>query len=469
MADHALTEPFEAMGDWFLPGNRDHQVSGVLSYGTEQTELRLNAPLEPMPQTVRFGIDDHRKYPTVYGFTNAAEAVTVLGATQPGSSFVASSGGFRTPTCLYCNVVIIGGHVASEALYTEMLCRIPGLEAWLSPQSIHKSYHDGRFSLSTADRLAEPFPVHQLDGGLIFRTSNEVAFGAHSASIQNHGHVCLEPREPQRLDWYCEQLPKITSLITLLAGSPMTVDKITLATGMPGQLLSVLAHQYGAKYCSFTQEFDFFLPRSAISEHIAEILNKWLSLYPKVQSACGLALSVINSYGLWPHVEFLSLMQALEGLHRSLYPGTYMDADDYADVRDTLVKAIPEKVSSSHRSALCSRIKYGNEVALRKRIQKLVECLSPLLQKAVFGDEGAALEAWLATRNYYTHWDDALRSQILGTDEMHYAGVRLKMFLRTLYLQLAGVSEDALVAALNNNSDVSRHLKAVHAMERRAV
>ena len=107
-------------------------------------------------------------------------------------------------------------------------------------------------------------------------------------------------------------------------------------------------------------------------------------------------------------------------------------------------------------------------MSLRRRVKKLVDCLSPLLQRGVLGGgESEVLEPWLATRNYYTHWDEALRSKILGTNEMHYAGVRLKMLLRTLYLQLAGVSEDALTAALDNNSDLSRHLKAFNAMERR--
>ena len=43
------------------------------------------------------------------------------------------------------------------------------------------------------------------------------------------------------------------------------------------------------------------------------------------------------------HIEFLSLMQALEGFHRALYEGLYMDEQGYASVKKALGDAIPDK------------------------------------------------------------------------------------------------------------------------------
>ena len=345
-----------------------------------------------------------------------------------------------------------------------MLCRVPGLEAWLSRHSIDGAFQANRLTVSVAERRDEAIPVHELGGDVVLRTGSKNSVGAHAVSIKTHGYICLRPREPLQLKWYFEQLPKVTSLLTLLAGSQMSVDQIALPTSIGTNRLSVLIRQFGdQKYCPFTQEHEFFLPRSALKDCFAQVLSNWFARYPGVQSACGLALSVINSDDLRPHVEFLSLMQALEGFHRALYAGTYEDAGEYEKVRDALLKAIPASVSKAHRDALGSKIRYGNEYSLRKRVNMLLDRLSASLRKNIIGGEGNAPGAWIDTRNYYTHWDEALRPDILDTKGMHYAGLRLKLVLRVLYLQLAGVPEDAFMWALKNPSKVSLDIQRLNA------
>lgn len=71
------------------------------------------------------------------------------------------------------------------------------------------------------------------------------------------------------------------------------------------------------------------------------------------------ALGVLASEKLWPHVEFLSLMQALVGFHRGLFDGNYMDENRYELVKKALGDAIPTGLVSDHKDALRSRIRYG--------------------------------------------------------------------------------------------------------------
>ncbi len=53
-----------------------------------------------------------------------------------------------------------------------------------------------------------------------------------------------------------------------------------------------------------------------------------------------LALGVISTKNLWLHVEFLSVIQALEGFHRGRFSGSYMGASEYESVRATITSAI---------------------------------------------------------------------------------------------------------------------------------
>lgn len=116
-----------------------------------------------------------------------------------------------------------------------------------------------------------------------------------------------------------------------------------------------------------------------------------------------LALSVLSSDNLWLHVEFLSLMQALEGFHRATMPGLYTSEAEYEPVKQALNYAIPKVIGPDHKEALKSRIRYGNEVSLRKRVDALVGRLDLPVRKHILGGDGSVPRSWVVTRNYYTH------------------------------------------------------------------
>jgi hypothetical protein len=159
----------------------------------------------------------------------------------------------------------------------------------------------------------------------------------------------------------------------------------------------------------------------------------------------------------------MSLMQALEGYHRALYEDSYMAGSDYEQVRTTLCNSIPPNVASDHRQSLQSRIRYGNEFSLRKRLEELAKLLSEGMRRRVLGRDGKLPQSWIDTRNYYAHWDEALRSNILSGTQMHYVNTRLRCWIRFLYLLQIGIPEAAIVTALSNPSSVSRGLAHANA------
>jgi hypothetical protein len=216
-----------------------------------------------------------------------------------------------------------------------------------------------------------------------------------------------------------------------------------------------------------THHHEFFLARGAFAESFAGCLALWFENYRKVETPNGLAMSILASNTLWPHVEFLSLMQALEGFHRALYDGFYMCEKAYSQVEETMVKAIPAEVSTDHRSSLKSRIHYGNEITLAKRLKILAEIFSEPVRSMLFGDAATLPRKWVDTRNYYTHWDDALRANILSGQDMIYAIARLRSFLRILYLNSAGLPEATLLSALIGKGPEAQFLIQIRGMERR--
>lgn len=200
---------------------------------------------------------------------------------------------------------------------------------------------------------------------------------------------------------------------------------------------------------------------------LAEIVVRWFDIYPKIHMPSQLALSVLVSDKLWLHVEFLSLMQALEGLHRGLFEGDYMEKAQYKLVMKALCDAIPPELSPDHKDALSSRIRYGNQISLSKRLDKLAEQLSQKIRTMILGPNGKVPRQWIDTRHYYTHWDEELRANVLDSQGMYNANVRMRHFLRALYLNLMGVPEQAILSSLCNASNSSQHLAQLNAIEYR--
>jgi hypothetical protein len=201
---------------------------------------------------------------------------------------------------------------------------------------------------------------------------------------------------------------------------------------------------------------------------LSEALRNWFAVYPRIEAPSQLALSVMASQNLWRHVEFLSLVQALEGLHRSLFKGTYLPDDQYDAIKKSLNAAIPSTLPSDHRDALRSRIRYGNQLSLRKRLAELADRIPDFLRASILGATGKVPSTWVDTRNYYTHWDEDLRKDVLSPEGMYYAGIRMRHFLRALYLTLLDIPAERIQAALAGISDESQELLQVDARERQS-
>ena len=236
-------------------------------------------------------------------------------------------------------------------------------------------------------------------------------------------------------------------MLAFLAGVPMPADCIEAAVDESSHRVSLLVPLKQTPPCTYKNPHDFFMSQPSIGKSLGEVIAKWYADIPPVYIPSQLALSVLSSDNLWLHVEFLSLIQALEGFHRSRFPGEYTTESEYEKIKHALTAAIPPYVHADHRDSLRSRIRYGNQISLRKRLDGLTDTLTPELAKAILGKNGQVPRSWIDTRNYHTHWDEELRGNVLEDQEMYFANVRMRHFLRALYIDLMGIPAEATAKA----------------------
>lgn len=465
MTTHAIPDEASFDGEWWLPSvSASHKIAGTLAWSKSKATLALHdsfAPLRSGPL-----VQSSQAQPVIHGITTNGSAVSVLEALSTGATMAFGGAAFRWSESFVSSLVVVGAHVDSQTRFLRLRARIPGLPTWLGESGVQQiitsptpehpdTVIDYRIGRNAVHGVEVPNIHATLGWGVGWSTSGSVLT---TVTIASFGYLEITPDQPQTLDWYFEQLGKATTLLAFLAGAPMKADEVSVKVAKAQPEIGVLVGWNNPGYCPYSNPHEFFMPRWAMDVPLDAVFRKWFDQYASVAMPSQLALSILSSDGPWIHVQFLLLMQALEGFHRGVADGTYMPPDDYETVRHALTTAIPAAVKSSHRDALKSKIKYGNELSLRKRLNDLVGRLDAPLRERIFGSTGAVPRKWIATRNYYTHWDEASRDDALDTPDMYYASVRLRHFLRVLYLDFMGIPQAAIVKALDGTNSESQHL-----------
>ena len=475
MTTYSIPNPVELIGEWQIPSESEPlTISGALSWSSQRATLALQGSFSPLRGAVHAG--DVRTYPAVHGVTTGSEYISMLQASSAGTGMSFGAAGMRQSERLVSSWVIVGAHVFQETLYSEVSVRIPGLQLWLCRSCLSHTLtapaDGGPFSLQyRLDRVPEEvFEVPNISSTFVFGYGWSTSGNTRSEiSIQTSAYVRIRPSTPKDLEWYFEQIGKTTTLLSLVSGSPMAPDQVSAKLADDGPDVQILVALREARYCNFQNHNDFFMLRDNAGIALEEIINRWFEIYDSVAMPSQLALSVLSSEKLWLHVEFLSLTQALEGLHRAILSGLYTTEEQYEGTRKALCNAIPQHVASDHNDALRARIKYGNEISLRKRLAALVERLPIDMRKHILGGDGSVPQSWVATRNYYTHWDEASKGAVLDGVEMHRSHVRMRHLLRALYLNLIGIPASAIATSLRNACNESQYLTQLNNMEHRRV
>lgn len=471
---YSLDDTFDISGEWWNSANPERMVPGNLSFDRDAgIELRINQAFDPQEGAVRTG-DANPRYACVHGITVKGEAVTLIDAQQLGTSFNFGSGGLRQPGRIHARILVMGAQLPAGFGFPEVGFRIPGLQVWLAEQVIsHEMHFDGNKKLVRQDYSAgimpeETFQVPSISSEITIQYGLGFSADAYSSiQVSVAAWFNFRPKSSQQADWFLDQEDKLLTLISLLAGELLFADAVHAKIDETNHRVSILFAAERTEVPLRRNPSDYFMSRGSISVPLVDCIANWFDIVSRVEQPASLAKSIMASKNLWLHMEFLSLIQVLEGFHRSLHDGEYLDSEDYDTVRSTLQGAIPSIVSSDHRAALKSRIRYGNQYSLRKRLGELASSLSECIRGHLFGFSGSLPASWLDTRNYYTHWDEELRPGILNIQDMYYANVRLRHFLCTMFRLLVGVPQSDCERAFTGSSHSAQQLIQINIIEKR--
>ena len=443
-----IREHHERDGDWWKPENSAVRLAGTFAWQDQVGTVRLHRSFEPL----RGGsIARPESYPVLHGTLSNGTKVTLLNSFIERETTNFGPEGIFTSATLSVAQAIFGFHADQRTKYTRLVGTIPGLDVWLTRDPWQVSRDEQNLVIQGANGRVRTFTFSDFTARLHLnrrvKQSRDQELG-----IEREAAVSIEASAPQELPWFVEKLSCILSFLSMLGGTTFAPEKLGLETECENEVNYLVRLAY-PQLCEFKASQDFFLIESKVGNLEDELVN-WVADYEKLRLPAQLALSVFSSINaLQSHMQFLSLMQVCEGFHRVKHAGLYMDQETYdKKIAPVITAAIPRRSAAAvcdvpsdpHLASLKSRIKFGNEKSLRNRMKELAESLEDPIRTLILGADGKVPESWLATRNYYTHWDENNKSGVLDGTDMYFVNARLRVFVRCLFLLHLGVSTKVL-------------------------
>ncbi len=193
--------------------------------------------------------------------------------------------------------------------------------------------------------------------------------------------------------------------------------------------------------------FDMLFTFRDISDRFEDILKNWFEKSEILKPVYNLYFGTLYNPQMYLQHQFLSLIQAVEAYHRRKFGGKYLSDEDYETIYSKFKEIIDElNIETSFKDALKSKLKYGNEFSLRKRLKDLFVKYQDITQNFI-KDEYNFINKVVDTRNYLTHYDKKLRNIADGKD-LYRIIQKLKTVLQICLLYELGFDKEEIKSLL---------------------
>ncbi len=124
-----------------------------------------------------------------------------------------------------------------------------------------------------------------------------------------------------------------------------------------------------------------------------------------------------------------------------MYGGKYVSDENFKDVYEKLVGAIPTETENDFKASLTGKMKYLHEYSLRKRLKKITDDLSGVVG-ILIKDVGSFIDDVESTRNFLTHYDKSLEEKKRDGKELYMLTEQMKFLLEMCFLLEMGMPMD---------------------------
>lgn len=445
MSKITLDDKIEYRGFWYLPSDPENSVVGTVTYyPNEKIVLELIGSFGDSLMDV---FKDNKEETILYGKTSDAKDITLLQCRQSFSLNFSA----RFPILRFtCDYMIVGKHILGldEKCQYWAMVRIPELTYWCHPEAIGLNYlnGDGEKDIS---RIALSFNIKYRDEENII---DEVQINENTSIVLlrgvnfNESEQRLRPKIEQYT--YIEVRKKNTTSIKdllsdifmfeqFLSFATLKIVKCSFITLFNQNLYQEVK---GRKYYKAievihpffdrqnieskpTKSYDFLFNHTTIKEIYPEILRKWYNEPMELAPIKGHLISSLEKKKVYSSVDFLIVVQAIEGFYRRFRSAKYRKEHN-----------IEGKASSKLHPMLTELLSEFSDIDLLKR-------------------NTIDIDAVVDSRIYFSHFMPKTSSlKAIDGWELLEEARKLRILLLCCVLSLLGFNNDQINDVLNKSN-----------------
>lgn len=412
----------EYKGFWFLPDKPKNKVAGILYFkANDSIKLELIGGFDSeLSQIIK-----SKTIKIIYGFTSNAEKITLINCF---SSFSLNFSSNHPLTKYSCQYLVVGKHLKSmeDEIFDRIRVDMSSLYNWI-PAGIIKhsiSYLDddkikANFSLSQNDNWEKRVENDELIISFLSSFQTKSRVDNEQTLIEN---TFLEISKKNMKSSFSELLNNIgifKHFLSLASLSNTSYRSITLYDNDGFQQLKNEKKIFHSTYLFYIDRNNIYKISKNNSSHLFKykdvedqypyIINKWFDFKNELAPIRNHLVKSIIRTGTFTSLDFLILVQALEGFHR--------------------------RFINNKRTSLKSRITF-----LTLKFEDVIK---------VNLDKKDILSV-VASRDYYSHFFEE-KENVLDGLELYDLSEKLRILLICCLLNLIGFENEQINLLLNKN------------------
>ena len=467
-----LSEPMERSGLFWLPERPEDQLQGDLRI-SESGEVTLEVnyiydPRERLMNEPRIGYppegSEDRSLNRIVGIVDndpvtLDECRYVNWRKSYGATGGVSNSIIRADRA-FVGVNYDGGE---EVAFSNINFSVEGLDEWLSVSGFQVERDSGSGDRSIRYSRPEDIVLNLPDGiqlRFTFAFTSSLS-GFTEARITQKAYVSLSSEGLRSFDYYEKLIKKIHNFFRFVTDEIVSIDEITGYSSEITRSDLVDGERYRIPIKMYYQRLPHPETRPEIhwphmlfryrdvTDKIEDILTKWLHFHDVFEPAFNLYFASKSGTRMFLESIFLSLAQGLETLHRKNSVGKpegyYMPEDEFSKLMDDIMQVIP----GDRRILIKSKLRFENELSLRKRIKSLIEPFSHY-----FGNESKQryfINKFVETRNYLTHYDNKSSPQAASGQDLLDLSRQLEALFQLQILILIGIEHSFIDLMVDKN------------------
>ncbi|WP_192182678.1 HEPN domain-containing protein [Mesorhizobium amorphae] len=457
-----VREKIELSGYFWLPDKADHKLPGTLSIADggdikldvvglfkehpsiEKKDYELKRIIGNVEKHGLVTLDDcFYKYKN-YAFVGISKSKIVVNKAFFGVSY----------------------DEGEDVLFTEMTFSVEGLDEWLEISGIEIEYFNEFRSASISYNPPEKLVYHLGDGtgiSVLFAYTLPAPSKISEAKVTQKAYFRINSKEEKRFSYFTSVAHKIANMLCFAIDQTVSINEVTtmlknVNIGIVGEETRPVEISIYYSSLPFSAEIPAIsshrmLFRYADIRHEAErFIRNWFSAYDIIAPSMGLYFAAKLVGHKYLDSKFLALAQGLETYSRRTCDEKTMDDAEFSTIKEGLLSACPD----DKKEWLESRLAYGNEISLSKRLKNIIAPFKEILGGS---RDRESFVRKIDTRNYLTHFDERLKTRAATGKAIWPIYIKMEAIFQLQLLTVLGFSKAEISDLVGKSSEVAQKLR----------